>query len=294
VKFPAFNYLFLCLILAIIFYSCDEFDYRYEIRVQNIHLDSFSQVIPVIDSIVVPVLYDTLLINNLSSISEKRQQFINQVLPAILIVKFYEQQKFNRIEALLSQLNIGKALTKNEQLFLDSLLLRYNADSYKNLLERLKPNPTSLILAQAAIESGWGQSRFALEGNNLFGIRATPHDKEFQKSFYNRGGSKITFKRYSTVSESIEHYLFTIGKNQAYSKFRTKRFKEANIFRLIDELNKYSEKGNEYSKMLKHIIDWNDLVKYDAFRIDDNFIMDRKCICYFTEKLLNRISLISE
>lgn len=92
------------------------------------------------------------------------------------------------------------------------------------------------------------------------------------------------------MSESIEHYLFTIGKNQAYSNFRTKRFKEANIFRLIDELHRYSEKGNDYTKMLKNIIDWNDLVKYDGYKIDENYIADRKCTCYFTKKLLDRIS----
>lgn len=91
--------------------------------------------------------------------------------------------------------------------------MRYGAYSYENLLERLKPTPTSLILAQAAIESGWGQSKFALEGNNLFGIRATPDDNEFQKSLYDRGRSKISVKGYNTVSESVVHYLFTIGKN---------------------------------------------------------------------------------
>lgn len=158
-----FKYLLLFSIALIIFYSCDKLDYRYEIRVQNIHLDSFSQIIPVVDSAVVPVLYDTLLINNLASITEKKQQFINQVLPAVLIVKFNEQQKFDKIRSLLKQLNDGKNLTKNEQIFLDSLSFRYGADSYENLLERLKPNPTSLILAQAAIESGWGNRDLRLK-----------------------------------------------------------------------------------------------------------------------------------
>lgn len=270
--------------------SCNKLDYRFEVRVQNIHLDSFSQIIPVLDSIVVPVLYDTLLIDNLSSISEKKKQFINQVLPAILIVKFKEQQKFDRIEALLSIINNGKELSDTDKLFLDSLLLRYESDSYLNLLERLKPNPTSLILAQAAIESGWGQSRFALEGNNLLGITATHHDIESQKSHYNRGISRLSVKRYNTVSESVEHYFFTLGKNQAYQSFRVKRFEEANIYRLIDELHKYSIKGNEYTKMLKYIIVWNDLIKYDAYKIDDNYISDKKCLCYFTKKMLIKIS----
>jgi Bax protein len=291
VKHRTFKYFLLSVFVVNMFSSCNKFDYQYEIRVQNIHLDSFSQIIQVTDSVVIPVLYDTLLINNLSTISEKKQQFINQVLPAILIVKYREQQKYDRVEFLLSQIKAGQSLTRNEKLFLDSLVIRYDENSYENLLERLKQHPTSLVLAQAAIESGWGQSRFAMEGNNLFGIRSTPHDKEFQKSLYNRGGSRITVKRYSTVSESIEHYLFTIGKNQAYYNFRLKRFKEANIYQLIDELHKYSEKGNDYTKILKQIIIWNDLIKYDSYKIDNNYIADRKCLCYITKKMLDRISM---
>lgn len=277
--------------ISIIFASCDELDYRYEVRVQNIHLDSLSQIIPVNDSIVIPALYDTLLINDLLTISEKKQQFINQILPAILIVKFKEQQKYDRINALISIINKGYGITKNDSLFLDSLVIRYDAGTYENLLSRLKPHPTSLVLAQAAFESGWGLSRFAMEGNNLFGIRATPHDKEFQKSLYDRRGSRVSVKRYNSVSESIEHYFFTIGKNQAYRSFRAKRFEEANIYQLIDELHKYSIKGDDYTKMLKQIIIWNDLLKYDSYKIDENFISDKKCLCYFTKKLIEVISL---
>jgi len=74
---------------------------------------------------------------------------------------------------------------------------------------------------------------------------ATTHDKEFQKSLSNRGGNRISVKRYNTVIESIEHYIFTIGKNQAYHNFRINRNKEANIYQLINELHEYSEKGED-------------------------------------------------
>jgi Bax protein len=290
VNHQVFKYLIFSSILSFVLISCDELDYRYEVRVQKIHIDSLAQIIQIKDSAVTPVLYDTLLIDNLSTISEKKQQFINQILPAILIVKFKEQQKYDRIKNLLSRINLKKEISKKDLLFLDSLVVRFDANCYDNLLERLKPHPTSLVLAQAAVESGWGQSRFALEGNNLFGIRTNAYDIESQKSLFNRGGGKITVKRYKSVSESIEHYFFTIGKNQAYRSFRLKRFEEANIYQLIDELHKYSEKGEEYSKILKQIIIWNDLRKYDECKIDENYIADRRCLCYLTKKLLEKVS----
>jgi len=290
VKHPDLIYFIVALIISIILTSCNELDYRYEVRVQKIHLDSFAQIIPINDSIVVPVLYDTIIIDNLSTISEKKKQFIDQVLPAILIVIFKEQQKYDRIVALLSQISKGEKLNPKEQIYIDSLVSRFDASSYENLLERLKPHQPSLVLAQAAFESGWGQSRFALEGNNLFGIRATLYDKESQKSLNNRGGSRIFVKRYDSVSESIEHYFFTIGKNKAYSGFRLKRIEEANIYQLIDELHKYSEKGNEYTRMLKQIIFWNNLLKYDSCKIDENYIEDKECLCSITKNILEKVS----
>jgi len=205
------KYLLLSLIISTILTSCIGHDYPYEVLVTNIHLDSLKQVIPITDSIVKPVLYDTLWINDLLTISEKKQQFINQVLPAILIVRFYEEQKYSRIESLLMKNDLGEKLTKREQLFLDSMLILYEAPNYQNLPERIKLHPVSLVLAQAVIESGWGQSRFAIEGNNLFGIIS--NNKE--NSLRIKGIKRSFMQKYSTIEESIEHYFFTIGTNNA-------------------------------------------------------------------------------
>jgi len=282
----AFNYLLLSLIVSNVLSSCIKHDYPYEVRVLNVHLDSLQQVISVNDSIVVPVLYDTLWIDNLSSISEKKQQFINQVLPAILIVRFNEQLKYNRIETLLNAIKSDNELTVDEIEFLDSMLLKYDVAQYENLPERIKLHPISLVLAQAAIESGWGQSRFAIEGNNLFGIVGVNKNN----SLNSRAGRKMLMRKYDTIEESIEHYFFTIGKNKAYHKFRVKRFEEENVYQLIDELHKYSTKGDDYTEMLKQIIIWNDLKKYDNYKIDSNYIVDKSCLCYFTKYFIDKVS----
>jgi Bax protein len=267
------------------FTSCIEHDYPYEVSVLNVHLDSLDQIIPVNDSIVVPVLYDTLWIDNLLSISEKKQQFINQVLPAILIVRFNEQLKYNRIEFLLNKIKNDNELTLKESQFLDSMLQKYDVPHFEDLPERIKLHPISLVLAQAAIESGWGQSRFAIEGNNLFGIVSGSK----VNSLNVRGKKSAYMRKYDSIEESIEHYFFTIGKNKAYHKFRLKRFEEKNVYQLIDELHKYSTMGDDYTEMLKQIIIWNDLKKYDNYKIDSNYIVNKSNVFYFTKYFIDRI-----
>jgi Bax protein len=286
VKNQVVFYLLFSLVTATVLTSCTDNDYPYEVRVIKVHLDSLAQVIPVNDSLVTPVLYDTLWINNLLTITEKKQQFINQILPAILIVRFKEQLKYEKIEILLSKLKEKKSLAKKEIQFLDSMKLKYEASTYENLPERIKLHPISLVLAQAAIESGWGQSRFVNKGNNLFGIV----DGNRESRLFTKGIRKVHMKQYETIEESIENYFLTIGRSKVYSKFRIKRFEEANVYQMIDELHKYSVKGKEYSEMLKQLIVWNDLKRYDNYKIDYKYIVDKSCICYLTKSIIDKIS----
>lgn len=275
------------IILSIIFFSsCNEQDIPIDIRIKTIKLDSISQIIPITDSIVIPVLYDTLLIDNLATISEKKQQFINQILPAILIAKFKIQMDYQRVDKILKKINIGDSVYHGESKLIDSLMHKYNANKPEELLIHLKEQPTSLVIAQAAVESGWGQSRFAIEGYNLFGIVSSRSDQNSLKAGdYHPNGKRIFMKRYENVYESVDHYLLTIGKNKAYKKFRAKRYEEANVYQLINELNKYSNVGDEYKRMLKQVIIWNDLDKYDNCKIEDSYIYKKGSICYIFKNL---------
>ncbi len=243
-----------------------------KITVQHLSIENSSQIIPIEDSLVMPVLYDTIIIDRFIPISKQKQQFINQVLPAILIVKYEMGKQYNDVDKILQKKNNGRTLRKKEVQYLDSLVEVFKAKSYENLLVRIKPNPTSIVLAQAALESGWGKSRFAIEGNNLFGVWTRAGDANSLKTKFNRGNREIFVKRYTTFAESIKHYFLTIGRNRAYRNFRLKRFEETNVYQLIDELNSYSEKGEEYTRLLKHIVKWNNLEKYDNYVIDPEYI----------------------
>ena len=108
--------------------------------------------------------------------------------------------------------------------------------------------PEEIALAQAVVESGWGTSRFAKEGNALFGIRtwdlSTPHLKPLGNP-----NAKFGVKKYNSWCHSVEDYLDTINTSQHYSEFRTLRDKGASTPALLDSLDKYSDIGYDWDRM---------------------------------------------
>ena len=264
-----------------------QMEWPVKLDIQTIHLENTEDIIDISDSLVVPVLYDTLLIDPLVTSAVRKKQFINQVLPAILIVRFQTENKSRKVEKVINKIAANEPLRKGEKEYADSLMRRYRAKSYDNLLVRLKPTPTSLVLAQAAIESGWGKSRFALEGNNLFGIWTTSKDKNIIKSLYSRDDQQIYLKKYNNIAESIDHYFLTLGRHRAYRKFRLCRYEEADVYELIDSLDKYSEMGEEYTHLLKKVIEWNDLKEYDHYTIDPEYIQKKNWYSEILKKYRN-------
>ena len=188
-------------------------------------------------------------------------------------MRFKTENKSRKVERVIKKIANNEPLRPGEAEFADSLMNRFRAKSYDNLLVRLKPTPTSLVLAQAAIESGWGSSRFALEGNNLFGVWTTSNDKSIIESLYGRGDQQIYLKKYNNIAESIDHYFLTLGRHRAYRSFRLKRYEQGDVYELIDALDKYSETGEAYTLLLRKVIEWNNLKQYDHYVIDPNYII---------------------
>lgn len=245
-----------------------------KIEVQHVHLDNIQKVIDITDSMIMPVLYDSLIVQSFATTKERKKQFINQVLPAILITKYNLDHQSKKVQRIVNKIETKEELNAKEQAYVDSLMVKFRAKTPENLLVRLQSHPTSLVLAQAAVESGWGSSRFALEGNNLFGIWTTKNDPNVIKSLYDREETSIFVKKYTNIAESIDHYFLTIGRHRAYQQFRDKRHAGVDVFELIDELDKYSEKGEEYTHLLKKMIEWNDLKKYDSYSISEEYIIN--------------------
>ncbi len=141
-------------------------DKTYSIKSATIEVDSLSQVIPITEPLVNPVLYTH--VSGLSQLSpaEAKVKFVEIVLPAILVAKFEMEKLQTRIDKLRKK-NRWK---ETDSIFYLETKNRFKAKDLEDLSSRIGTLPTSIVLAQAAVESGWGQSRFFLEGNNLFGV----------------------------------------------------------------------------------------------------------------------------
>ena len=184
-------------------------------------------------------------------------------------------------EHLLNAIN-KKDIQENE--WLASLGVKYKvikqeSDKLDNaalieLKKRVDIVPPSLALAQAAEESGWGTSRFAIKGNSLFGqwdfSGKGIKPKEQRAELGNYG-----IAAFESPQDSIEAYMLNLNTHRAYERMRQKRAvfrqqnKEPTGWDLAKTLDKYSERGNDYVKTLHAIMSYNKLNDADQAHLWD-------------------------
>ncbi len=215
--------------------------------------------------------------------NRKIKLFIKIMLPLILKENEKIVKLNKKINHLLKKLN-NKTITSKELDFLDKIGKRYNIlkkkQSFQTLSEekrkkaeffmdyKIRPINTVIALGQAALESGWGTSRFVREGNNLFGHVAKNYKNGIKPLRWK--GFKRHIMRFNSIEESICRYMLNLNRNRAYNKFRFVRYKTPNdIYALASTFNKYSRIKNEYLKRLKRLIFKFNLSKF-AFKILDN------------------------
>lgn len=196
-------------------------------------------------------------------VQNKKQAFINLMLPSILIAKYQLEQ--DRIKVLALQKKT-EPLSNEEEQYLFNLKKDYKCHTSIELLSRLKTHPTSIVLAQAAIESGWGTSRFYKEANNIFGVWSYSENESRIKAMEDREGKSVYVKKYDALPKSIVSYFKTIARGP-YSEFRAAREKISEVSVLISYLEVYSELREEYVKRLDQLIQYNKLEKYDSYRL---------------------------
>ncbi|SMM97662.1 BAX protein [uncultured Candidatus Thioglobus sp.] len=136
------------------------------------------------------------------------------------------------------------------------------------LLDAVDTIPASLVLAQAAIESNWGRSRFAKKWHNYFGIWCFKKGCGIVPKKRNIG-AKHEVMDFSSINKAIEYYLLNLNRNHAYQLLRQIRaHKRKHSLKLTgtslaEGLDKYSSKGYEYIEMVQSIIRQNNLTRFD-------------------------------
>ena len=205
-------------------------------------------------------------LKKIKSTKTKKDTFIKIVMPLIIDEnnKILENRK--KLFKILSKPNN----TRGERVWLKR---RFEDYSIKNedvteLKIRMDIVPVSIAIAQAAKESGWGTSRFALEGNAMFGQWTwgkqgiAPLDREKNK------GHKIL--KFPILRSSVQAYKNNLNTHNGYREFREKRAelrklnKKISGLELVKYLHNYAATGSEYTKVLKKIIDQNELTDFDG------------------------------
>jgi Bax protein len=211
---------------------------------------------------------------NFASINpeERKEKFIQYLLPSVIIVKDKLLNDLHRIEFIEKRLQAKAELSLEDAAFFKETMQLYEAESINDLKIKLYPPPVSLILAQAALESGWGTSRIFRLANNPFGIiSSSREDTRIKNLLLSDIEVEIFMRSYSSVTEAVEHYCLITSKLRAYKQYREKRWEGASSTELIQYLDKY-HRSDDYLSLAKSIISQNRLQEYDIMTIDPQYV----------------------
>ena len=208
-------------------------------------------------------------LDNLQSVQLKKETFIKIVLPLIVA----ENEKILDDREKLKLLVEKKFTSDLEKQWLRQKLLEYKVKkgNLDELMHRMDMIPVSIALAQAAKESGWGTSRFALEGNAIFG--QWTWDGQGIAPLKRDGDKNHKILKFPILRASVKAYKNNLNTHKSYFKFREKRKslrsknKKITGLALTDTLKNYAQTGSEYTKILNQIITQNRLSDFELVRL---------------------------
>ncbi|MDR2080686.1 MAG: glucosaminidase domain-containing protein [Campylobacteraceae bacterium] len=204
--------------------------------------------------------------------ASQKKEFIKRMLP--LIKKANENIALERkiiddfFEAFQNSGDLNSIDNKTIET-VQALAKKYDISSIhdaKAFKSKVAPIPISLALTQAAVETGWGKSRFFKDAKNAFGqwtYSATnglvPANRE--------EGKTHKIRVFNSIQESVNSYMLNLNRNNAYSDFRNLRFLLGDEFDGLAASSKmlnYSQRREQYVGLLRSIIINNELIKYDS------------------------------
>ncbi|MCH9739639.1 MAG: glucosaminidase domain-containing protein [Epsilonproteobacteria bacterium] len=225
---------------------------------------SHNDIVCLTNHKVQPILYKNTIPLAPLSIEKKKETFINMLLPSILLAKY----KIKLERKKLLRLSNETLLSDSEILWLENKRKEFEVQTNDELYDKMELHPTSLIIAQAIVESGWGTSKFFQKANNVFGVWSFNENESRIVASEKRGNQYVYLKKYKSLDQSIRDYFLTISNVTHYQAFREKRLETQDPFTLVEHLEKYSELGKEYIANLKNIMRKNKLLVYDNYQLD--------------------------
>jgi Bax protein len=208
-------------------------------------------------------------IKKIENTKKRKDLFIQIILP--LIIKENNNIRLDR-KKLFSILNKSKN-TKAEKNWLNSKFKQYGVvnNDLSTLKIRMDEIPVSMAIAQAAKETGWGTSRFAQEGNALFGQWTWSGEGIKPAAADNDSTHKVM--KFKVLQASVKAYQRNLNTHSSYKSFRSVRAglrddgKKLDSLILTEYLDKYAETGKEYVKILQKIITQNGLTDFDDAKL---------------------------
>ena len=220
-------------------------------------------------------------IKDIKSTREKKELFLEIILPLVL-------EENNRIR--LDRKKLFSILNKNnntdqEIRWLNSKFKQYGVvkKDLATLKIRMDEVPVSLALAQAAKETGWGTSRFAIEGNALFG-QWTWSGEGIKPAGADSSDGDHKVMKFKVLKASVRAYQRNLNTHNSYREFRLARAimrdneEELDSLTLANYLDKYAATGKEYTKVLKKIIEQNALKDFDKVKLQPSSIQLKNLI----------------
>lgn len=178
---------------------------------------------------------------------------------------------------MFDKIETDRALSPSEQQQISKLASKYrvkgdplvDVTARGEMLRKIDIIPSSLALAQAANESAWGESRFAQQANNLFGIWTYDQDKGLKPKRREEGKTHLV-RIFDDFGESVRYYIYTLNSHPAYQELRQIRQQLRASKQIIDGrklaagLEKYSAKGQAYIELIQSLIEQNEWALLDT------------------------------
>ncbi len=205
---------------------------------------------------------------------ERRRFFIKLLLPLVLLEnekiaaehdmivpvaakKDWSEEDIKLIAEIAEKYNITE---KNQNL---SVSTEEEKEKIRYFLDhKIRPVPPAIAIGQAALESGWGTSRFVFEGNNLFGHVSPDPSKGIKPK--NWSGNQRHIRIFDSIQESISAYMLNLNRNRAYNKFRWfRRTHPDNLSKMAEGFDKYAIIKEAYVGRLQSV-----MFKFGVHRIN--------------------------